>query len=326
MKRLFLKMTAAAAVGALVGACGGTDDGDDKSPGSLIDVAFRSGEISALVTAARLAGLESALDAPDANLTVLAPTNEAWALLAGQFGFRSIQAMLEALQAANVLESILRYHVLPTRVSKADLLAAPTQATLLVQDGSTIALPLATAGGETRITDTIGRFGVVNLFDVPADNGVFHVIDRVLIPTAVLTVLQTVQSNPERFRELSGAIGNVPSLVTTLNGSGPFTLFAPVNSAFLVPAVAALLPTLLPAQLTTLLQYHVLGQRVLSGAIPFGTPVATLAGQNITINAGGSAIARIDDTSATDANITTVDILASNGVVHVIDKVLLPTL
>ena len=61
MKRLFLKMTAAAAVAALFGACGGTDDDDDVTAGNMIDVAFRSGEISALVTAARLAGLEDEL-------------------------------------------------------------------------------------------------------------------------------------------------------------------------------------------------------------------------------------------------------------------------
>lgn len=332
MKRLFLKMTAATALGALVGGCGGTDSGDDVSPGTLIDVAFRSSEISALVTAARLAGLESALAAPSANLTVLAPTNEAWALLSGQLGFRTIQDMLEALPTAT-LEAILRYHVLPTRLTKADLLSGgPTQNTLLVQNSTTIALPLATANNETRITDTIGRFAIVNLFDIPADNGLFHVIDRVLIPSGLLTVLQTVQSNPERFGKLVNNAASVPppsgattnAVIAALNGPA-VTLFAPVNAAFEAPAVVALLATPpTPAQLTTLLLYHALGSVVPSGAIPFGTPVATLAGQNITINAG--APPTIDDTSATNANITTVDILASNGVVHIIDKVLLPTL
>ncbi len=330
MKRLFLKMTAAAAVGALVGACGGTDSGDNVSAGTLIDVAFRSGEISALVTAARLAGLESALAAPNANLTVLAPTNEAWQLLSSQLGFRTIQDMLEGLPNA-VLEAILRYHVLPTRVSKAALLAGgPTQDTLLVQGGTTIALPLATANNETRITDTVGRFAIVNVFDIPADNGLFHVIDRVLIPSGLLTVLQTVQSNPERFGRLVETAATVPvPSGSTINPviaalSGPaVTLFAPVNTAFLAQEVVALLATpLTPAQTSTLLLYHAVGSVLPSSALTFGSPVATLAGQNITINAGPT----IDDTSATNANITSVDILASNGVVHVIDKVLLPTL
>jgi uncharacterized surface protein with fasciclin (FAS1) repeats len=156
---------------------------------------------------------------------------------------------------------------------------------------------------------------------------VFHVIDRVLIPSGLLTVLQTVQSNPERFRDLVNTALSLPppnAVAAALGGSAKVTLFAPVNSAFRAQAVADLLATLNSAQITTLLQYHMLGSEVRSSAIAFGTPVATLAAQNITINAGTPPT--IDDTSATNANITQVDILASNGVVHVIDKVLLPTL
>ena len=240
MKRLFLKMTAAAAVAALFGGCGGTDDDDDVTAGSMIDVAFRSGEISALVTAARLAGLEDELSAPDADLTVLAPTNEAWSLLAGQFGHTSIQALLEDLPVAT-LEAILRYHILPTRLSKDDLFAGgATQDTLLVQNSVTVALPLNTANDELRITDSIGRVAFANVFDVPADNGVFHLLDRVLIPSGVLTVLQTVQSNPERFQSLTGAALGLPTPNAVREALiGPaVTLFAPVNTAFQAFATA----------------------------------------------------------------------------------------
>jgi uncharacterized surface protein with fasciclin (FAS1) repeats len=330
MKRLFLKMTAAAAVGALVGACGGTDDGDDESPGTLMDVAFRSGEISALLTAARLADLETALRAPDANVTVLAPTNEAWGALSGQLGFRTIQAMLESFPVST-LQQILSYHILPTRVAEADMRAASSQTTLLVQSGSPVSLPLSIVEGDLNITDTIGRVGIVNVFDVPADNGVFHVIDRVLMPAGLLSVLQTVQSNPERFGDLVATASGLPSanppepnsVIAALQGPS-VTLFAPVDEAF--EDIVQVLPTLTDAQKTTVLLHHVLGSTVLSSAIPFGSPVATASGQTITINAGGPAIATIDDSSATDANITQVDIRCTNGVVHVIDKVLLPTI
>jgi uncharacterized surface protein with fasciclin (FAS1) repeats len=329
MKRLFLKMTAAAAVGALVGGCGGTDSGDDVSPGTLIDVAGRSGLISALVPAARRAGLEAALVAPDANLTVLAPSNEAWGALAGQLGFDSIQALVDGLPVA-VLESILRYHVLPARLTRADLEAGgPTQPTLLTQNSATVSLPLSFSGNVATVTDQIGRECIVSVFDAAADNGLFHVINQVLIPAGVLTVLQTVQSDPERFSSLAGNFGGPPrvALRAALNdSSAQLTLFAPLDSAFL--AAASTLNGLTAAQLETVLRYHVLGQRVLAAQIPFGTPVTTLASQNITIlnNATPPAIATIDDTTTTNANIVTVDILASNGVVHVIDKVLLPTL
>ena len=102
-------------------------------------------------------------------------------------------------------------------------------------------------------------------------------------------------------------------------------LFAPTNVAF--AAIASTVAGLTVPQLQTVLTYHVLGSQVLSSGIPFGTPVATVAGQNITINAGTApVIATITDTTVTPANIVAVDVRASNGVIHVINKVLLPTL
>jgi len=284
------------------------------------------GEFSALVVAAQKAGLADALNAPNADVTLFAPTNDAFGLLAGQLGFSSIQNMVDALSPA-ALESILRYHVLPTRLSAADLLAGgASQDTLLTQNNVVVPLALTTSGS-VRITDSIGRVAIVGLTDIPNDNGVFHVIDRVLIPPGILTVLQTVQSNPERFAPLIDAVSAFPSLVTALNGAGPLTLFAPTKTAFEAADVVALLPTLSANQVTALLQYHVVAAAVPSSAIVFGAPVNTLAGQTFTINAGSPpAVAAITDTTATPANVIAVDILASNGVVHVVDKVLIPTL
>lgn len=318
MKRLFLKLAALAVVGAIVGACGGNDDGDDKTPGTLVEVATRGG-LSGLVLAANKAGLADELSAPNADITLLAPTNDAFGLLANQLGYPTISAMVEALPAS-ALESILLYHVLPARVSGADLLASGASLdTSLTQNGLTVPLALNATSG-IRITDSVGRVGIVGLTDVPNDNGVFHVIDRVLIPPSVLTVLQTVRSNPERFSSLSAFIN--PALATALNGDGPVTLFAPVNTAF--EAADPLLQPLAANQIETALQYHVLGTRLLSTEFAFGTPVNTLANQTLTINAGSPPV--IDDTTSTDARLTAVDILATNGVLHVIDKVLLPNL
>jgi transforming growth factor-beta-induced protein len=334
MKRLFLKMTAAAAVGALVGGCGGTDSDDDVSPGTLVEVAGRSGVISALVPAARRAGLEAALSAAGADLTVIAPSNEAWALLSNQLGFGSIQAMIDALPVAT-LEAILRYHVLPARLTREQLVASgSSQPTLLDQNGTNVPLALDFANGFT-ITDPVGREAFGSLFNIVADNGLFHVIDRVLLPAGLLTVLQTVSSNPERFRGLLEAIGRAPDVAGSVppsvratlgDASVQLTLFAPLTEAF--EPLATTLAALTPAQVDTVLRHHVLGQRVLAAQIPFGTPVATASGQTITIlnNATPPAIATIDDSSSTNANIVAVNILCTNGVVHVVDKVLLPTL
>jgi uncharacterized surface protein with fasciclin (FAS1) repeats len=318
MKRMFLKLAAATVAGALISACGGTDSGDDQTPGTMVEVATR-GTFSGLVLAATKAGLVDELSAANANVTLLAPTNDAFGLLANQLGFSSISAMVDALPAST-LESILLYHVLPGRLTGPDLLAGgPSQNTSLVQDATTLALALNTTSG-IRLTDSIGRIGVVGLTDVPNDNGVFHVVDRVLLPPGLLTVLQTVRTDPERFQSLIDRVN--PTLTTALNdATASYTLFAPVNDAF--EAAQTVLQPLAPNQVEAALRYHVLGTRVLSSQITFGTPLATLlAGQTVTIIAGSPP--QIDDTTDTNANITSVDIVASNGVVHVIDKVLLP--
>jgi uncharacterized surface protein with fasciclin (FAS1) repeats len=322
MKRSFLKLAAATLAGALISACGGTDSGDDQSPGTMVTVATRGG-FSGLVLAATKAGLADELSAANSNLTLLAPSNDAFGLLSNQLGFRSIAEMVDALPAST-LQSILLYHVLPGRLTGPDLLALAGGASLttsLVQGTTTLTLPLDKTNG-LRVTDSIGRVGIIGLTDVPNDNGVFHVVDRVLLPPGLLTVLQTVQSNPERFQ---GLVGNVnPALTTALNDpAASYTLFAPVNAAF--TAAATVLQPLAPNQIEAALRYHVLGTRVLSSQITFGTPLSTLlAGQTFTINAGSPPT--ISDTTTTAARITGVDIIASNGVVHIIDKVLLPVL
>ncbi len=109
------------------------------------------------------------------------------------------------------------------------------------------------------------------------------------------------------------------NLQATLSGAGPFTVFAPTNAAFAAAPTGLTVP-----QLTTVLTYHVLAGQVLSSQIPFGTPVATVAGQNITINTGTPPT--ITDTTAVAGKIVAVDVRASNGVIHVVDKVLIPAL
>ncbi len=320
MKRSFLKLAAATLAGALIGACGGTDSGDDKTPGTMVTVATRGG-FSGLVLAATKAGLVDELSAANSNLTLLAPTNDAFGLLSNQLGFRTIAEMVEALPVTT-LQSILLYHVLPGSLTGPNLLAGGASLTTsLVQGATTLTLPLDKTNG-LRVTDSVGRIGIVGLTDVPNDNGVFHVVDRVLLPPGLLTVLQTVQSNPERFLGLVSSIN--PALTTALNDpTASYTLFAPVNAAF--TAAATVLQPLAPNQIEAALRYHVLGTRVLSSEIAFGTPLATLlAGQTFTINAGSPPT--IVDTTVTPARITGLDIIASNGVVHVIDKVLLPVL
>jgi transforming growth factor-beta-induced protein len=320
MKRLFLKFAAVTVLGAVVSACGGSDD-DNNEPTRNIVQAAESAGLTSLLAAATKAELVTALSASStAGLTVFAPTNAAFNTLATQLGLADGPALVAALPK-EALASILSYHVLPARKSAADLSSGgATQATIYTFDGSAATVRVNTTGG-VNIGDAVLTEAKVTSADVAATNGVVHVVDKVLVPPGVLNVVQMAQANPGAFSSLVGAVVSA-DLATTLSGTGPFTVFAPTNTAF-----AAAPAGLTTEQLTTVLTYHVLGSQVLSTAIPFGTPVTTVAGQDITINAGTApVIATITDTTATPATITAVDVRASNGVIHVIDKVLIPSL
>ncbi len=319
MKRLFLKYAALAVAVSVVSACGGSDH-DDEPAGTIVQVA-EAGGLTFLLAAATKAELADDLSAASAaGLTVFAPTNAAFNTLATQLGFADGPALVTALPK-EALASILSYHVLPAKKTAAELTSGgATQATIYSFDGSAATVRVNTTAG-VSIGDAVLTEAKVTSANVAATNGIVHIVDKVLVPPGVLNVVQMAQANPAAFSSLVGAVVTA-DLATTLSGPGPFTVFAPTNAAF------AAAPTgLTTAQLRTVLTYHVLGSQVLSTAIPFGTPVATVAGQNITINAGTApVIATITDTTAARATIAAVDVRASNGVIHVIDKVLIPSL
>jgi uncharacterized surface protein with fasciclin (FAS1) repeats len=322
MKRLFLKAAVIATAAALVSACGGSDDDDHNPAAQTLAQVASGGGFTALVAAATKAGLADELAAASANLTVFAPTNTAFNALATTLGFADATAMVTALPAS-ALESILSYHLLPARRTAADITAGgPTQTTAYSFAGAATRLGVNTSNG-VRLTDAVLTEATVTSANVAASNGIIHVIDKVLVPPGVLNLVQMAQLNPN-FSTLVGAVGTA-GLATTLSGTGPFTVFAPTNAAF--TAIQSTVAGLTPAQLGTVLTYHALGSQVLSTQIPFNTPIATLANQNITIATGPSpTIATITDTTGGGSRIVNVDIRASNGVIHVIDRVLLPRL
>jgi uncharacterized surface protein with fasciclin (FAS1) repeats len=320
MKRTFLKVIAAASIAALVSACGGSDD--DNDPTSNIAELATSAGLTSLVAAATKAELVDELSDASARLTVFAPTNAAFDALAVQLGFTDGPAMVTALPP-EALASILTYHVLPTRQNASQLSGgAATQPTLYSFDGSPATVAIDASAG-VRVGDAVLTQATVATADQRATNGIVHIVDKVLVPPGVLNIVQMAQVNPA-FSSLVEAVV-ATNLQGTLSGTGPFTVFAPTNDAFDDAPTGLTTP-----QLTTVLQYHVLDSQVLSTELGpvFGNPVATVSGQSITINnnATAPAIATITDTTTTAANITAVDVRASNGVIHVIDKVLIPTL
>jgi len=319
-RRTLLLVTAMGASATLLQACGGGDD-HDPAPQNIVQIASANPDFSLLVSAVVKADLATTLSGTDL-FTVFAPTNAAFNAAATALGLADGAAMVAALSSAD-LAKVLLYHVAAGRNLAAGLVAGPLP-TAYEFEGAPANVTLSLSSGVV-ITDTVLTQATVTSADIVASNGVIHVIDKLLVPPGVLNIVQMAQLNPI-FSTLVGAVV-AANLAGTLSAPAPLlTVFAPVNAAF--AAIQATVDGLSVPQLTTVLTYHVLGIQVLAADIPFATPVGTLAtSQTITINnATPPAIATISDTTATAANIVAVNIRASNGVIHVIDKVLIPVI
>lgn len=303
LKRLGLGLMTTALV-----ACGGGSDGDPN----VVDVAQRDARFSILAEAIAAADLGSTLAGPG-PFTVFAPTDDAFAALLTELKLTKAQLLADK----TLLRTVLQYHVVGSKVAKADVPLGKAVTTL--QGGI---FKVDAMGSDLVITDGRNRSSKITQTDVAATNGVVHVVDRVLLP-ANLNLVQTAQSLPA-FSTLVEAVV-AAKLQDTLSGTGPFTVFAPTNDAFAaalaelgVSKEALFADT---ALLTKILAYHVLPSRVLKAEVPVGTAIKTVEGQNLTIDAGLA----ITDGLGRKAAITATDTLASNGVVHVIDKVILPS-
>jgi uncharacterized surface protein with fasciclin (FAS1) repeats len=317
----WLKLMLVASAATVLVACGGDDD--DSTPGTLAEVATSAG-FSSLVAAADKAGLVPALSDPNADLTVFAPTDVAFTSLAKSLGFADANAMVAALDGPT-LAKILTYHVLPTKESAAELIAGgATQATLYEFPAGTPTTLAVDTTSSVKLTDAALNQATVTRANVAASNGVIHVIDKVLVPPGVLNVVQMAQSNPV-FSVLVEAVV-AADLAGPLSGAGPFTVFAPTNDAFsaaLVELSTTKEALLANPALADVLTYHVVGGDVRAAdvvALSKPAAVTTLQGSSFSVDASLA----ITDGNGRKATLLATDVIASNGVIHVIDKVLLP--
>jgi len=272
----------------------------------IVDTAIAAGDFDTLVQAVQAAGLEDALRG-EGPFTVFAPTDAAFAALP--------DGTLEALLAdpTGQLQQILLYHVLEGQVEAADVANGLIASTLQGADVS------FTVEGSTV---TINDVSIVAT-DILASNGVIHVIDAVILPpeevAADLADIVDTAIAAGDFDTLVQAL-QLAGLEETLRGTGPFTVFAPTNAAFsALPSstMAALLANPL-GQLQQILLYHVIAGEVLAEDVTDGLVATTLQGDDVNFAVDGSAV------TINDANITATDIRAANGVIHLIDRVLLP--
>lgn len=305
-RRTILLATALGASTTLLQACGG---GDDEPQRNIVEVAQNTPELSILVEAVVAAGLAPALST--GTLTVFAPTNAAFGALLTELGVTK-----EALLANKpLLTAVLTYHVLGSTVVRADV---PLGKAITPLSGGFF--KIENAGG-LKVTDGRNRVTNITTTDIQASNGVVHLVDRVLLP-ADKDIVATASALPD-FSILVEAVA-AAGLVGTLQGAGPFTVFAPTNAAFaaLLMELGVTKEALLAdkALLTTVLTYHVIPSRVLKAEVPLNTPIATVQGQTLTVNA--SLV--ITDQRMRQSGIVAADVFASNGVIHVVDKVILP--
>ncbi len=275
-------------------------------PMNIVEIAVGDAQFSTLVSALQRVNLVSVLEG-NGPFTVFAPTNDAFTALGVDLNTISDEALTE----------ILLYHVLGAEVASKDIAEGQTYVTTAATTGpddNQLSMLVEKSNTGVSINGSIN----VTTADVEATNGVIHIVDAVIMPLDV--VGHAVANNA--FTELVGALGAASGdLVSVLQGDGPFTVFAPVNSAF--EDISDVVATLDEDQLAKVLTYHVAAGNVRSTVLTDGMEVTTVNTEKFMINIGSEVT--ITDASGNTSNVVLTDVQATNGVIHVIDKVIIPT-
>jgi transforming growth factor-beta-induced protein len=284
-----------------------TEEVEEMAP-TIVEIAVEDGRFTTLVAAVQAAGLVDTLNS-DGPFTVFAPTDDAFAALPEG----TVESLLEDPEGA--LTQILLYHVVAAAVPAADVVELDSAVTVQgeeisieVVDGSVI------LNGEVEVIIT----------DIEASNGIIHVIDAVLLPPSLtaeeLPSIAEIAAGDENFSTLVAAL-DAAGLVEVLAGEGEFTVFAPTNDAFAAlpeGAVEALLEDP-EGDLTQILLYHVVDGAAMAEDVVALDSVTTIQGEAVSIEiVDGNVILN------GEVQVIITDIEASNGVIHVIDGVLLP--
>ena len=267
----------------------------------IVDTAVAAGKFKTLAAALGAAGLVETMKGPG-PFTVFAPSDEAFAKLPEG----TVAELIKPENKAK-LTSILTYHVVSGKIMAADVVKVKGAVSLNGQRVDVMANGGAVTVDKSKVVST----------DIACSNGVIHVIDTVLMPAT--DNIPTVAEKAGSFKTLLTAV-QAAGLVETLSGTGPFTVFAPNDAAFakLGTTVADLLKPENKAKLASILTYHVVAGRVYSEAAVAAKAAKTVQGDSVKITANDKGA------FVNEAKIIATDIDASNGVIHVIDSVILP--
>lgn len=303
---------------------GGTDDGTNNGTdgggetgglaNSALAVAQSRSDLSTLVQALETAGLADTLDQAG-TFTVFAPSNIAFDRLFTELNLTPAQLFGD--QA--LLNEVLNYHVLTSSLSVADI---PLSRPVDTAQGSVFKVEMNSI--QPIIFDGRGRLARVLETDLAASNAVIHVIDQVMLP-ANKNIVQLAQTRNDLTILAEAVVA--AGLVESLSGPGPFTVLAPTNDAFiaLLSELGLTKEQLLAdtALLQKVLTYHVVDGAVYRAQIPFNQPVPTLQGETVQIDAQFPP--QVTDARGRNAQITSIDTIVTNGVVHIMSRVILPS-
>ncbi|HZD87575.1 MAG TPA: fasciclin domain-containing protein [Gaiellaceae bacterium] len=291
---LVVAALAAAAIGASASASTGSKSAADKN---IVQTALAAGQFDTLASLLTKAGLVDTLST-GGPFTVFAPTDAAFAKVP--------KATLAALAKHPAqLKSVLLYHVVSGGVTAADVVRLGSAKTL---NGSSVLIKVANGAvfvNQARVTTP----------DLMASNGVIHVIDKVLIPPK--NIVGTAKAAGQ-FTVLTSLLKKA-GLAGTLQGKGPFTVFAPTDAAFAkVPKATLAALGKDRAKLRSVLLYHVVKGKVAAAQAMKLRSAKTLNGKRLPIRVKAGKVL------VGGATVTKADVAASNGVIHAIDKVLIP--
>lgn len=268
----------------------------------IVDTAVGAGSFKTLAAALGAADLVGALKG-DGPFTVFAPTDAAFAKLPAG----TVETLLKP-ENKKALTDILTYHVVSGAVQAKDVVKLSSATTL---NGQRVDIKVTDGGvmvDGAKVTAT----------DIQCTNGVIHVIDSVVLPSS--DNIPATATKAGTFNTLLAAV-KAAGLVEALSGDGPLTVFAPTDAAFAKLPKGTVESLLLPEnkdKLIGILTYHVVSGRVYSDAAVKAGKAKTLQGATVSIKANK------DGAFVNQSGLVATDIDASNGVIHVIDQVLMP--
>jgi len=325
MKNLFRISALVLATAFVFVACDDDDDDNTQTTGpqqqTIAEIASGNADFSILVDILQRTDLVETLNSPG-NYTVFAPDNEAFEDALQALGYASVDE-LEAGLTTDGLRNVVLYHVVGAEVKAADVMTGFQDMLGTHSSGENLDAYIQSAGGSVIVNNT----ATVSMADIDASNGVIHKVDAVLLPLDVVGLASLSPDHTSLVSTLantdSDGDGTPGELVTVLqDASATYTVFAPINQAF--SDIQSTVDQLTDDQVGKVLTYHVVsGSNVTAAEVSAG-PVPTENGEDITL--GTTNGVTVSDVSNNTYNVIVTDIQGTNGVIHVIDGVLIPTL